>query len=93
MRDFARLALLPALCGLSLFILVSCAGTAALLGVETTAETERKVKAIHDGLDIAGPYGSLIATGIGALLVGVNHAYRNSTRAKALRKQGTPPSS
>ena len=72
--------------GLLLFHLVACAGLAHALGVETAEETDAKVKAVHAALDLFGPWGSLIATGVSAVLVGANHAVRNKTRKRELAK-------
>jgi branched-subunit amino acid ABC-type transport system permease component len=67
-----------------IFALTGCAAMAPFLGLETVEGTDAKVKAIHAALDVAGPWGSVLATAIGAVLVGTNHAYRNRTRKKAL---------
>jgi hypothetical protein len=40
---------------------------------------------------VFGPYGSIIASGIGAVLVGTNHAFRNASRKKALAKIQAKP--
>lgn len=78
--------------GMVLFSLVSCASIAHGLGVATDADLATTTKLIHATGDAFGPWGSLIATGISAALIGVNHAYRNSTRKKALKavQPGTP---
>jgi hypothetical protein len=67
-----------------LFALTSCAGMAHLLGVATSDDLATTVKTVHEVGDAFGPYGSLIATGISAALVGIHEVYRNKTRAKAL---------
>jgi len=67
-----------------LFALTSCAWAAHALGVATSDDLTATVKTVHEVGDAFGPYGSLIATGISAALVGIHEVYRNKTRAKAL---------
>lgn len=92
-RDFAKAIMGLAIflgIGVVIFALTGCASMAHLIGVETVGDTDEKVKAVHAALDLFGPWGSLVATGVSAVLVGANHAYRNKTRAKALAASSGP---
>jgi hypothetical protein len=79
------LALSLTLGALLLFSLTGCTGLAHALGVETKEETAEKIAAVRAVGKGFGPYGDIVAGGIAALLVAVNHFYRNKTREAAMQ--------